>query len=145
MRYWGFLVGKLIAAGMLILVAWGALRWGFARPVYFDTLGDPFAHDLGYTLAAMLFSLFSFGLLYAAIWDQKYRCRTCLRRLRMPVQTGSWPNMFLIGRPRIEYICAYGHGTLRVPEEQISGPEKPDWRAHEDIWKELEALEESKK
>src|SRR3954452_18187068 len=45
------------------------------------------------------------GLLYAAIWDQRRRCRTCLRRLIMPVATGSWGNMLTFGRPKTEWIC----------------------------------------
>jgi hypothetical protein len=84
-------------------------------------------------------------LLWVAVVDQRYRCRTCLRRLRMPVTSGSWPNMFLIGRPRTEYICIYGHGTLKVPDEQIAGSARPAWERHDDIWRELEALEESHK
>jgi hypothetical protein len=107
---------------------------------------SPFTHDLGYTVVMMLFFTFCVGLLYAIIWDQRYRCRTCLRRLRMPIAAGSWPNMLLIGQPRMEYICVYGHGTLKVPEVQITGPNGPDWQPHDDdIWKELESLEESKK
>lgn len=146
MRYWGFLIAKLAVAGALMALLRGLVRWYFARPVmYLGMPGDPFAHDLTYTTAMMVFSLFSFGLLYLVIWDQRYRCRSCLRRLRMPVNAGSWPNSFLLGRPRIEYICPYGHGTLRVPEEQVTGPATPDWHPHDDIWKELEALEESRK
>ena len=57
-------------------------------------------------------------------------CRVCLRRLRMPVETGSWSRMLQFGRPRIEYICPYGHGTLREDELQISGLENPEWKAH---------------
>ena len=38
----------------------------------------------------------------------------------MPIETGSWTNSFLRGRPRLEYICIYGHGTLKVPEEQVT-------------------------
>jgi hypothetical protein len=60
----------------------------------------------------------------------------------MPVATGSWTHLLLIGPPRIEYICPYGHGTLQVPEVQITGPENQNWLPHgEDIWKELSALE----
>ena len=62
------------------------------------------------------------------------------------VSAGSWPNMLLFGQPRTEYICLYGHGTLKVPEVQITGPHGPDWEPHdEDIWKELESLEETKR
>jgi hypothetical protein len=63
----------------------------------------------------------------------------------MPVHAGSWPNMLLFGQPRTEYICLYGHGTLKVPEVRITST-APDWERHDDdIWKELEALEESKR
>ncbi len=62
----------------------------------------------------------------------------------MPVARGSWTHI-LLGPPRTEYICPYGHGTLKVPELQIGGPHPPDWQAHEDIWKELFSTEETKR
>ena len=75
---------------------------------------------------------------YLAVWDQRHRCRTCLRPLRMPVVTGSWGSMLQFGRPRIEYICAYGHGTLREEELQISGLVRAEWTPHSgDLWAEL--------
>jgi hypothetical protein len=55
----------------------------------------------------------------------------------MPVETGSWGQMLELGRPRIEYICPYGHGTLKEEELQISGLENPEWTPHNDLWDEL--------
>ena len=151
-RYWGFLIAKLAAAGLPLWVLWRGIRWPFRYElVHGDHMRgaishDLFAHDLGYTFVMMMFFLVCAGALYLIIWDQRYRCRTCLRRLRMPVAAGSWPNMLLFGQPRTDYICLYGHGTLRVPEVQINGPNSPDWEPHDDdIWKELESLEASKK
>jgi hypothetical protein len=145
MKYWAFLVAKIAAAGAVLL----GLRMGLVlllpKPErYLDTSPDPFGHDLTYTFSMLLFTLFAVGVFWAIAWDQKYRCRTCLRRLRMPVLTGSWTNV-LFGAPRTEYICPYGHGTLKVAELQITGRQRPDWQPHEDIWKELESLEETKK
>ena len=60
------------------------------------------------------------GVIWLAICDQRYRCRTCLRRLRMPILTGDWTHI-LLGPPRTEYICPFGHGTLKVDEVQITG------------------------
>ena len=37
------------------------------------------------------------------------------------------------------------NGTLKVFELQITGPHPPDWREHEDIWKELFTEEETKR
>jgi hypothetical protein len=93
---------------------------------------------LWFNLAMMGWFLVAAGTLYVIIWDQRYRCRTCLRRLRMPIETGSWGRMLLHGRPRIEYICPYGHGTLKEDELQISGLANPEWTPQsEDIWEEL--------
>ena len=45
--------------------------------------------------------------------------------------------MLQFGRPRIEYICPYGHGTLKEAELQISGHENPEWIKHAEYWEEL--------
>jgi hypothetical protein len=89
-------------------------------------------------LLLMLWFLAAVGVLYLIIWDQRYRCRACLRRLRMPIETGSWSSILQLGRPRIEYICPYGHGTLKEDELQISGRSNAEWTPHsDDIWAEL--------
>lgn len=146
MRYWGYLVAKLlVAAGIL----WGTRRLLAAVMPPPETfmhmrLGDPFVTDLSYTFIMLLFWLFGAGIVWLIVLDQRYRCRTCLRRLRMPVHTGSWTHV-LFGAPQTEYICLYGHGTLTVDELQITGHQTPDWVANEDIWKELYSLEETKR
>ena len=146
MKYWGFLLLKLVAGGLVMRVLFAAILAGFRGPVlYLGMEQKPFGHDLGFTTAMLLFFLAGFGVLYLIIWDQRYRCRSCLRRLRMPVAAGSWPNMFLFGQPRTEYICIYGHGTLKVPEVQITGAGSSDWEPHEDMWTELESIEAEKK
>ena len=139
MKYWGFLLAKLAGAALLIWGAWFAITLCFPHRVYFKEYEyTPFTHDLGYTIAMMLYFSFCVGLVYLVIWDQRYRCRTCLRRLRMPIETGSWSRMLQFGRPEIEYICTYGHGRLNVAEVQISGSENPAWTPHlNDIWTEL--------
>ena len=145
MKYWGFLLAKLMAAFGVIWAAWFVVSLCFPRQaVFLDQELDPFTHDLGYTIAMMLFVTLCAGLFYWIARDQRYRCRTCLRRLRMPMATGSWKNMLFLGQPSTEYICVYGHGTLKVPELQLTGGTS-DWEPHDDIWKELESLEASKK
>lgn len=152
MKYWGFFLAKLAGAGLAIWAAWFAIAMCFPQSIHFQGNAhfeqydlSPFTHDLGYTVAMMIFFSFCVGLIYLVVWDQRYRCRTCVRRLRMPVTTGSWPNMLLSGQPRTEYICIYGHGTLIVPEVQITGAGSPDWEPHDDMWTELESIEAGKK
>jgi hypothetical protein len=146
MKFWGYLAAKLaVGAGVAYGIGIAIHRWyPLPAPFLLNVRPDPFAHDLVYTFTMLGYFLFCLGLLYLIIRDQRYRCRTCLRRLRMPVAKGSWTHI-LLGPPRTEYICPYGHGTLKVPELQLGGPHPPDWQAHEDIWKELFSTEETKR
>jgi len=147
MRYWLWFVVKLVAAvGVLLPIDYAIHAW-FPRPVnIFYSHPEPFTHDLAYTAVMMVFFLLCYGVLHLIILDQRTRCRTCLRRLRMPVSVGSWSNMLLYGQPRTEYICIYGHGTLKVPEVELTGSKRADWQKHDDdIWKELESYKKSGK
>ena len=145
MKYWSYFAVKTVVAAFLLLIVRAALRLSFPMQNSRFARQDLFAHDLGYTFLMMLFFLFSSAVVYLVIWDQRYRCRTCLRRLRMPVAAGSWPNMFLKGQPRMEYICLYGHGTLKVPDVDLTGSKSPDWKSNDDMWKELESIEAGRK
>jgi hypothetical protein len=145
MRYWGILAAKLAAVAGVIAGLWFGLNalWPKPDPGLRVQL-HPFATDLWYTAAVMVMFLVGVGLVYLAVFDQRYRCRTCGRRLRMPVRQGGW-NLVLMGRPTLDYICAYGHGTLRVPELGIASPEQAAWEPIEDMWRELEELQTSGK
>ena len=147
MRYWGILLGKLVVAAGLVCAIWYGLHKSYTPPYEIARWNhSPFLHDLNWTIMMFLLFLFAQGLLFAIYWDQKYRCRTCGRRLRMPVLTGRYAQMLLYGEPKLEYICTYGHGTLKVPELHISGNQPNDWKAHdEDIWKELYSYDKPEK
>jgi hypothetical protein len=143
MRYWSYFAAKAVAASA---VFFGLFLWiSSPEPRFFVFAKTriphgPFGDDLGFTLAVLVIFLLWTVSLNFIVRDQRHRCRVCLRRLRMPVETGSWSRMLLFGRPRIEYICPYGHGTLKEEELQISGPEDPEWTPHsDDIWEELYA------
>jgi hypothetical protein len=140
MRYWAYFSAKVMVAGGVL---YGLLVWlGHVLPkgneaAEQDALINGWAR-LETNIALMGWFLLAAGALYLIIRDQRYRCRVCLRRLRMPIETGSWGQMLQLGRPRIEYICPYGHGTLKAEELQISGLANPEWTPHsDDIWDEL--------
>lgn len=140
MRYWGYFLAKLAAAAALSQGIYLVIYHLIPAPEHFAYDNPPprFAHDLWFTFGIGIWFLLTCGMLYAAIWDQRYRCRVCLRRLRMPIETGSWSRMLQFGRPEIEYICTYGHGKLNVSEVQISGSENPEWTPQQnDMWTEL--------
>jgi hypothetical protein len=138
MRYWAWFVLKLAVAA----VVFGGILKLIGRN--FPPDNDPLAplndgmRFLLCDLALMLCFLLFAGTLYLIVRDQRYRCRVCLRRLRMPVATGSWSRILQSGHPRIEYICTYGHGTLREDDLHISGLSGAEWTPHsDDIWTEL--------
>ena len=140
MKYWVYFVAKIavVAVPLFGLRLLLDVIWPPLPSVYANFKPSRFSYDLPYTLAVLIWFLLCCGALSIAVWDQRYRCRVCLRRLRMPVETGSWSRMLQFGRPRIEYICPYGHGTLKEEELQISGRETPEWKpGSEDFWEEL--------
>lgn len=140
MKYWAFLIAKLAAVYAIAVLLKRTLVLVLDVPKSVTKFGHPpFMHDLTWTTAMMVYSLVCVGLVYLVILDQKYRCRTCLRRLRMPINTGSWDRATIFAPPKTEYICPYGHGTMKQKDLQITGHEQPDWIEHKDIWEELES------
>jgi hypothetical protein len=140
MRYWAWLAAKLVLAaaplyGLLSLIA--AMFPPPPKDMPEFGLVANGSETLLLNLILMGWFLLCCGTLYGIIWDQRHRCRTCLRRLRMPVATGSWSRMLQFGRPQIEYMCPYGHGTLTEDELQISGRETPHWDRTGDLWQDL--------
>jgi hypothetical protein len=146
MRYWGIFAAKLIAAAVLMYaILWGMNAWYTPPEHLVRWKQSAFSHDLEWTTLMFLYNLLGWGLLALIVWDQRWRCRTCGRRLRMPVSHGSYGQMLLFGRPRTEYICSWGHGTLIQPELHLAGREPQNWQPHDadNIWDELYALEDS--
>src|SRR5450631_4327698 len=138
MRYWAWFVAKLAVAAVGMSCLLKVVSGWF--PPERDPLA-PLRHGMTFLLcdlALMLCFLLGAGLLYLIVWDQRYRCRVCLRRLRMPISTGSWSRILQFGHPRIEYICTYGHGTLSEDDLRITGNSGAEWTPHsDDIWTEL--------
>jgi hypothetical protein len=150
MKYWLYLAAKLLlGAGAM----WGletALVFFYPQsPPPLPRFGPPpplFLHDMLFTFLMLGVWLIGAGMLFAILWDQRRRCRTCLHRLIMPLRKGSWGNMVIRGRPQTEWICPFGHGTLSIEELQITGRQPPDWQPHDDdIWKELESYYQTRK
>ena len=144
MKYWLYLAAKLVCAAVaMCTLQWELVRYYPAPPPPLARFGQAqplFIHDMLFTFLTLGVWLAGAGLFYAIVWDQRRRCRTCLRRLIMPVASGSWGNMVIFGRPKTQWICGYGHGTLSIEELQITGRQAPDWQPHnDDIWKELES------
>jgi hypothetical protein len=147
MKYWLFLIAKVIGCAAVLGSLWAGMFYILPEPVTIDRVKMVrFGQDLTWTAAILAFWLLAVGLLYLIVLDQRYRCRTCLRRLRMPVTSGAWDKMLRIGSPQIEYICPFGHGTLNIKLVHFLGGQNDDWRRHdENIWRELESLSQDRR
>jgi len=143
MRYWGLLAAKLGASAGLLYAIW--LGIGALLPVPHLYRNQFLGFDLPWTFAAGFVFLISCGLVYLCLLDQRYRCRVCARRLRMPIATGSWGQMLQLGQPGIEYICPFGHGTLKITQLRVLGLDPPDWKPHDDMWTELYSVGDGKR
>ncbi len=71
-----------------------------------------------------------------SILDQSRRCPVCLRRLAMPVASGSWGSS-LLAPPSTELLCDKGHGSLLVDDSHTAFGEVRRWIALDDSWREL--------
>ena len=134
-RWWGLLFLK----GIVLLLLHLALMLGVKQAIPGGVLGT----HLQYSFAVLGVDLLLFVAGYFLWLDQRFRCRTCLRRLRMPLATGSFGRATLFAPPRLEWICPYGHGMMSEPGAHLNTPEgaqwvKNDdnfWKAFEDAWK----------
>jgi len=140
MRYWAYFAGKVAVAAGCLYGLLALLKWAWPPVLtYFSYRPPRFGLDRGYSFVLLLWFVLCVATLCLIVKDQRYRCRVCLRRLRMPIETGSWSRMLQFGRPRIEYICLYGHGTLK--EDEFVGDAEwawAEWTPHsDDIWDEL--------
>jgi hypothetical protein len=124
-RYWGFLAIKLLSSCAIAAVFLCEINYSWTPRYPLPQLNwGLFGIDLLYTTLVLLWFLFLSGLVYLSV---------------------SWSRMLQLGRPKVEYICIYGHGTLNISELQISGAENPEWKQKGDIWSELFAADPDKK
>lgn len=83
-----------------------------------------------------LFLLGCMGAISWSIFDQRRRCRVCLRRFGLAAQIGC-PGCVLLSWSGTEMVCLDGHGTLHVPEMASSWQERDKWTSVDDSLVEL--------
>ncbi len=133
MRYWFLLIAKLLGC----FLVWAALS---KLVNLYDWATLPGVLIFGMAVWVVC------GLVFLSFFDQRYRCRVCLRRLRMPISLGSWAGT-LINSAATEYICPFGHGRLSVPDVHLTGDDPGNWTPSKGFWEDLfpEELETTKK
>jgi hypothetical protein len=126
-RWWVFLSAKSAALlGAVYFLSWALVHHGLAilgRTVY------PLADEV----AIWVFLPLAVAVLCWSIADQQKRCRTCLRRMGMPIDIGR-PGSVLLNWAGTELVCSEGHGTLYVPESESNALQRDRWNALDDSW-----------
>jgi hypothetical protein len=87
-------------------------------------------------LSTWLFLLGCMGALSWSIYDQRRRCRVCLRRYGLAAQIGC-PGCILLSWAGTELVCLEGHGTLHVAGRVASWREQDRWTSLDDSLLEL--------
>lgn len=126
-RYWGFLVAKAFAVAILL-----PLIWVEAGAAIRSLLTG------GWRILAGVISVVVLVIATgrAMIWcvaDQRRRCRTCLRRLVLPVSVGSYASVF--EPSATEMLCEQGHGALSLSDTETDVQDR--WTRLDDSWKAL--------
>jgi Zn-dependent protease with chaperone function len=129
--YWlGFFAlksGLLLAAAAL--TAWCLVHWisnwvvGSSYP-----LVDEYSIWLFLPLAIVALSW--------SVRDQQARCRTCLRRLELPVEIGR-PGSVLLNWAGTEMVCSEGHGVLYLPDSPANSLDRDRWNKLDESWESL--------
>lgn len=87
-------------------------------------------------LSSWLFLMGSMGVLFWSVYDQRRRCRICLRRLGLATHVGC-PGCLLLDWAGTELVCIQGHGMLHVPEMVACWQEPHKWTSLDESWQEL--------
>ena len=126
-RWWGFFAAKSAALlGAAYFLSWTVVHRGSAL------LGGTI-YPLADEVAIWTFLPLAVAVLCWSIADQQKRCRTCLRRLGMPIDIGR-PGSVLLNWAGTELVCSEGHGTLYVPESESNALQRDRWNALDDSW-----------
>jgi hypothetical protein len=160
--FWSFALALILAVGTILpAVRVNFAPWsvrGFVRALFFcsktglllvavllaglEFTRAPSITMLGGTdlatepLSTWLFLLGCMGTLTWSIYDQRHRCRVCLRRFGLAAQVGC-PGCVFLSWAGTEMVCLEGHGMLRVPE-RVSSWQRPDqWMSLDDSLLEL--------
>jgi hypothetical protein len=131
--YWLFFAAKVVVLLAVAAVAEAELAARNALNLY----PSRFLFGLLIDWASVLAALF---ILRWAMLDQARRCPVCVRRLGVPVTSGSWSSA-LLEPATTEMLCDQGHGALNVADARSPFGEIRRWIAMEDSWRELLASE----
>jgi hypothetical protein len=127
-------LGFLAVKSILLLTITGIGSWCAVHWIASWTVGssNPTADEY----SMWLFLPLAIIALSWSVRDQQSRCRTCLRRLELPVEIGRSGSV-LLNWAGTEMVCSEGHGVLYVPESSANSLDQDRWSKLDDSWANL--------
>jgi hypothetical protein len=120
-RWWGFFAAK----AFLLLLASFVAALELTR--HLSVLLTGAVQPMSNVISMWVFLVLAIGALSWTIYDQRRRCRVCLRRLGLSVQVGCPGYTLLDCWAATELVCPEGHGILYMPESESSWLEGDQW------------------
>jgi hypothetical protein len=128
--WFGFLAIKsALLLGIVALCSWCIVHWVSAW-----VMGS--TYPLADEYSIWLFLPLAIIALSWSMSDQQSRCRSCLRRLELPVEIGRTGSV-LLNWAGTEMVCSEGHGVLYVPESAANSLDQDRWNKLDDSWSNL--------
>jgi hypothetical protein len=87
-------------------------------------------------LSIWVFLPMAIAVLSWSVHDQQSRCRTCLRRLELPVDIGRTGSV-LLNWSGTEMVCSQGHGILYLPDSPANSLDRDRWSNLDESWSNL--------
>ena len=128
--WFGFLAAKSsLLLSIAALSAWCLVHW-----IANWTVGSTYPMVDEYSL--WLFLPLAIATLSWSVGDQQRRCRTCLRRLQLPVEIGRTGSV-LLNWAGTEMVCSEGHGVLYLPDSAANSLDQDRWNKLDESWESL--------
>jgi len=124
-----FLVKSALLLAIAALTAWCVVHW-ISRWV----VGS--AYPMVDEFSIWVFLPLAIATLSWSVRDQQKRCRTCLRRLELPVEIGRAGSV-LLNWAGTEMVCSQGHGVLYLPESPANALDRDRWNSLDESWSSL--------
>lgn len=127
-------LGFFAAKSSLLLAIAAVVAWGLVHWISNWTVGSTYPMVDEYSL--WLFLPLAIAALSWSVRDQQQRCRTCLRRLQLPVEIGR-PGSVLLNWAGTEMVCPEGHGVLYLPDSPANSLDQDRWNKLDESWESL--------
>ena len=127
-------IGFFLAKSVLLLASAALAAWCMVHWISGWVVGSDY--PLVDELSIWVFLPLAIAALSWSVRDQQGRCRTCLRRLELPVEIGRTGSV-LLNWAGTELVCSQGHGVLYLPESTANSLDRDRWSNLDESWSSL--------